>query len=354
MISSMEKKRIVIIAILAILILVGILFAIVYDSSINNCILEINDVKYTIEDFESYLKVYSYETPIEKGKSEAEYIRDAYDNYVSTNMYYHAAHNIGGLGVNDTIKNSLTERYNASKESFEKANITLDEYIAVYGKVEVANDLFSNASEYYEVTNELLQQSIGDDKIETYSYRVLQVSIPAVETTTKDEDGNEVELNLTEEEKAQKAKENKDTAKSKAEEALKKIRDDGEAFEEIAKEYGMFRFVPTLEGGYTVVNGNLEVASDLILESKIGNEKLYKELQKLKAGEYSEIVEDENSFSFVKLEEVTEGLNEDENKELKDQIAAYMLQTAIPQSTGVIRNLPMLKKITLPNIPRES
>ena len=162
-------------------------------------------------------------------------------------MYYQAAYSLGGLSITDEIKATLTTRYNSEKESYEKANITLDEYIDAYGKTQVINDLLNNASNYYEVTDELLKESIGDDKIETYSYRILQVSIPTVESTTKDEEGNEI--TLTEEEITQKETENKQTAKTKIEEAPTQIKAEGEDFEEIAQDYGSLRLTPPIQGG---------------------------------------------------------------------------------------------------------
>ena len=91
-----------------------------------------------------------------------------------------------------------------------------------------------------------------------------------------------------------------------------------EKYKEVSKEYGVTRF--TFSGNeYKLVNGDLEYTTSPLLESKLGNKKIYDAVLKLNSGDVTEIIEDEEytSFNIVKLESLEDGFVGEGEKELK-------------------------------------
>ena len=78
----MDKKSLIVVIAVGVL-LIGIITAVfLYDGVFNTDIAEINGVKYSKDDFESYLKVWQYEngdTPVELGTM--------YENFLAYKLY---------------------------------------------------------------------------------------------------------------------------------------------------------------------------------------------------------------------------------------------------------------------------
>lgn len=314
----MDKKSLVIVIILGVILIGVVAAAFLYDGVINSTILEVNGHKYSQEDFESYLKVWQYESgtePVDK--------KTIYENFAAYKLYsqyvdrYHVELPSGEKVTepNETELAKLNADYNLSK----------DEYMRVKTEIATVDYLFENLADYWKVSDEEYEEhkAGNEDLFKMYDYRVMEVPVKEPEVESGDISGDTTENSDDKEEASGDAEAEKQArkneAKSRAVEALAKVQS-GDSFEEVAKEYGTMRIVPA-NGGYSIVNGTVESVSGLYMQDTIWDENIIESLQTLKKGEYSEIYENENSYMFVYLENIREGLDKYDDNTFRRQIA---------------------------------
>lgn len=316
----------VFIGIISVLLIATIIFVALYDSVIDNCMLEVAGIKYEKDDFVKYYKLVA----IEEGSEEID-VSDVYEQYVAIKVYLQKAQQ-HKLALSDDEIKSIEENYDSDavdKTKLEANGITKEEYLKYYEEVMLASKFIQDAGEYYQMseTDYETYKSQYSDGFKMYNYRILQV----IPTATGEGDGEE---KVT-------SDEDKQLAKSKAEEALEKIKS-GEDFEEIAQEYGSYRLVSGLDG-YTLSNGQLETMPLLYLSESVTNTQLYNELIELADGEYTNIVEDGDNYLFAKLESTEDGLSEAAEERLKSDINTTYAQSYIANNTQIIRYLARAK-----------
>lgn len=311
----MDKKSIIVVGILGVILLAIIGAVFIYDGKINTNIVEINGEKYSKSDFESYVKVWQYgngSTPVDMDTMFSNYqVYKLYSQYVEKyNIELPSGEQVSGL--TDADKAKLEKDYNLSES----------EYMRVQTEISKVDYLFANLQEYWIVSDEEYNthQAGNEDKFKMYDYRVMQVAVEAAPEKSGDVSGEESgDISGDTSEQAR-----KDAAKSKAVTALAKVKS-GDKFEDVAKEYGTTRITYT-NGGYSIVNGTLETISGLYMESYLWDANIIKALQTLKPGEYSEIYESDSSYLFVYLEKIREGLDESDANAFKRQIGNEHIQ----------------------------
>ena len=308
-----------------------------YDGVINTNITEVNGVKYSKEDFESYLKVWQYENGDEPVDLDTMYnnfnVYKLYSQYVDK---YHielpSGEQVTAPSETDIAK--LSGDYNLSES----------EYMRVKTEIAKVDHLFANLPEYWIVSDEDYEEHKGEnaDKFRMFDYRVMQVSVEPAPEVSGDVSGDITNSGDVSGDNGEQAR--KDAAKSKAVEALAKVQS-GDSFEEVAKEYGTSRIVFNGEG-YSIINGTLESVAEIYIDQYVWDENVMKALTTLEVGEYSEIYEDESSYTFVYLEGIREGLDEAYDKQYKQSIANEHIQG----EALVIPNKFTLKSIDLEDL----
>lgn len=328
----MDKKSIVVLGVLGIILLVIIGAVFIYDGKINTNIVEVNGEKYSKSDFESYVKVWQYQngsTPVDMETIFSNYqVYKLYSQYLEKyDVELPSGEQVPAL--TDAEKTKLEQDYNLSES----------EYMRVKTEIAEIDYLFANLQKYWVVSEEEYNthKEGNEDKFKMYDYRVMQVAVdPAPE---KSGDGSGDNSGDTSGDTSEQAR--KDAAKSKAVIALAKVKS-GDKFEDVAKEYGTTRITYT-NGGYSIVNGNLESISGLYMDSYLWDANIIKALQTLKPGEYSEIYESESSYVFVYLENIREGLDEADKNSFKRQIANEHIQS----SAVIVPNRITFKSVKL-------
>ncbi len=372
--TKMEKKSIVA-AVVAGILIVGVIIAVlVYDGFVNTVILEVNGVKYDKSDFESYLKVYQYE----KGK-EAVDIDEEFDTYQIYKLY---SQYVDMYQLKLDEENKIAELTDSEKEKLEKEYaLSESEYKRVKTEIALVDQLWRSLGDYYKIPDEIyeaykaekvehaMEHGLSEDQVfKTYQYRVMQVPVPDAPETSGDTISGDKENSgdtntsgnllsgeqnsgnsfsgdngsgetLSKEEVAKKQRQAE--TKAKAEEALAKVKA-GEKFEEVAKEYGTMRIVFSASG-YQVVNGGIETVSGLYMDDYVYDEDILDALRTLKAGEYSKIYESENSYTFVYMEKIEDGIDKDSENTFKREIANELIQT----SAVIVRDKIILKSIDI-------
>ena len=321
-------KKIVII-IISILLIALIGFGVLYDTTIDKCILEIEGVKYQEEDFAKYYSLVELE---QDSASEEIEVAEVYNQYVNVKIFLREAQKYG-ITLTEEEKAGIEKKYESDdvdKNKLSELGISKEEYVRYYSEVMLASKFMQVAGTYYPMSDEeyLLYREQYAYGFKMYNYRILQVE--AVPTAGE---GEEKVV----------SDEDKQLAKNKIEEALTKIKN-GEDFEKIAGEYGTYRVIATVDG-YTLSNGQLETMPLLYLDESVTNLQLYAELIDINAGEYTNIVEDGDSYMFAKLESVDEGLDESSEARLKKDINTVYAQRAVISNTKVIRNLTKIKNV---------
>lgn len=331
----MDKKSIGVVSVIGV-ILLGIIIAIfVYDNAINTTIADVNGTKYDKSDFESYLKVWQYEngdTPVDVAELFEEY--KGYKLYAQYADLYDLELPSGEkvTALTDTEKEKIQTDY----------NLTENEYMRVKTEMAEVMYLINNLPNYFIISDEEYDElaELNKDSFVTYDYRVMQVPVKEEEKPSGDVSGDAANVKTEAERKTE--------AKSKAVEALAKVKS-GDKFEDVAKDYGTGRFVYT-PTGYSYINGTLESVSKLYMEKYLGAEafiqadpNIMKSLKELNKGEYSEIYEADSYYMFVYLENIRDGLDEDEKKVFKTEVA----QNHIVSEAKVTGNNIVLKSIDL-------
>lgn len=319
----------VLISAISTLLTVLIGFAVVYDTTIDKCILEIEGVKYQEEDFGKYYRLVELE---QDSTTEELNASDVYNQYVNVKIFLGEAQKYG-ITLTEDEKKDIEKKYESEdvdKNKLTELGISKEEYIRYYSEVMLASKFMQEAGTYYFMPEDdyLAYREQYSYGFKMYNYRILQVS--AIPTSG---DGEEKVV----------SNEDKQLARTKIEEALTKIKN-GEDFEKIASEYGTYRIIVTADG-YTLANGQLETMSLLYLNEAVTNLQLYAELININAGEYTSIIEDDDSYLFAKLESIEEGLDEASEARLKKDINTSYAQRAIISNTEVIRNRTKIKKV---------
>jgi len=326
----MDKKSLVVVIVLGVL-LFGIITAVfLYDAKLNTTIMEVNGKKYDKADFESYAKVWQYENGEEPVDLETIFnnfgIYKLYTQYADN---YHVSLPSGEAisAPSDDVKTELENHYNLSEE----------EYMRVKTEIATVDYLFQNLSKYWKVSEEEYNthREGNEDKFKMYDYRVMQVAVePAPDSGDVSGDASG-DTSL----EARKA-----AAMSKAVEALAKVKS-GDNFEEVAKEYGTTRIIYSASG-IQIGNGIVESVSGLYMDDFVYDENIKEALTTLKKGEYSEIYEgeDDSGYTFVYLEDIREGLSGADDETYRREIANEHIQ-------GEARIVP--NRITLSTIDLE-
>lgn len=315
----MQKMQKIGIIAISVVLLVLIIFVAIYDSAIDKCILKIDGVEYDLDDFNNYLALIEFE------QGQDVEAKDIYEQYVNIKLFHQKAKERGTTLTEDEIK-SLEDNYeseNVDKEKLAQIGFSKDDYMKYYQETMLASKFMEEAGEFYPMSEEeyLANREQYLDMLKMYNYRVLQVAPDSVE---------EGEEEPSEEEKKQQAK-------SKIEAALEKIKG-GEDFETVAQENGTYRFVTTVSGGYSLVNGQLESMPLLYLSEAITNSTLYNELVALEPGNYTNIIEEDNNYMVAYLESIDEEPTEEANDRLKSDLDTMYAQQVILSTTEIIRN----------------
>ena len=320
MTKEMDKKQLGIVIALGVLLLGIIIAVFIYDAKLNTNIVEVNGVKYDKSDFESYLKVWQYENG-----EETVNLEDMYRNYELYKLYsqYVEKYNVKLSNENeikeltDTEKTKLMEDYALSES----------EYMRVKEEIALVDQLYANLQDYFVISEEEynVHKEGNEDKFKMYDYRVMQIPVEQPEETSGDVSGDDLTGDISGDISGDSGEQaRKDAAMAKAVEALAKVKS-GDNFEEVAQEYGTYRFVYT-PSGYNVVNGTLESVAGLYMEQYIWDTNVIEALTTLNKGEYSKIYEGDSAYSFVYLEDIREGLDEENENIYKREIGNEHIQ----------------------------
>ncbi|MBR4110121.1 MAG: hypothetical protein IKK43_00275 [Clostridia bacterium] len=320
----MQKMQKIGIIAIAIFLLALIVFVIIYDSAIDKCVLKIDGVKYDLEDFDNYITLLEFE------QNEEVDPKEVYEQYVNIKLFHQKAKEHGVTLTDDEIK-SLEDNYeseNVDKEKLAKIGFTKDDYMNYYKETLLASKFIENSGEYYPMSEIEYAASREQyvDMLKMYNYRVLQVTPEQVE------EGKE-EISETE---------RKQAAKVKMESSLERLKN-GEDFETVAKENGTYRFVTTVSGGYSLVNGQTESMPLLYLNETVTNMTLYTELIALEPGNYTNIIEDGEGYVIAYLESIDETPSDEAEARLKKDLNTIYAQQYILGTTEVIRNTAKVK-----------
>ena len=315
----MQKMQKIGIISIAIFLIALIVFVVIYDSVIDTCVLKINGEKYDLEDFDNYLALIEFE------QGQDVEAKDIYEQYVNIKLFHQKAEERGLALTEDEIK-SLDENYeseNVDKAKLEQIGFSKDKYMKYYQESLLASKFMEQSGEYYPMSEEeyLVNREQYVDMLKMYNYRVLQVSPDAVEEGAEEPS----------------AEEKKQQAKTKIEAALEKLKN-GEDFETVAKDNGTYRFVTTVSGGYSLINGQLESMPLLYLSEAVTNATLYAELIKLEPGNYTNIIEDGDGYVVAYLESVEETPSAEADARLKKDLNTMYAQQYVLGTTEIIRN----------------
>lgn len=343
--KRMDKKSLIIVVILGVILLGIITTVFIFDAKVNTTVVDINGLKYSKEDFESYLKVWQYE----KGE-EAINKDEMFESYKIYKLYsqYVDRYNIN-LPSGDEVRALTAEEKTKLETGY---NLTENEYMRVKTEIAKVDNLYANLPDYWKVSDEDYEEhkaEYGAEKFKMYDYRVMQVAVEQPEEPSGDVSGDNKpaadvsgETVSGDESGDKELQARKDAAKSKTVEALAKVKS-GDSFEDVAKEYGTSRLAYSSKG-YEIINGTLESVAGIYMDNYVWDENILKSLKELKKGEYSEIFENENYYMFVYLEDVREGLDAADDLIYKRQIANGHIQG---EASIIPGNMIALKSIKL-------
>lgn len=336
----MDKKTGIIIGIITAVIVILVAVVFVAEGKTekldSNVILKVNNVNYTVDEFNIFSKLSNDESnEIDKKMTEDE-TSAMMENYLIRKIYNDAAKNHDIMLESGDLEN-FEQEYDANKEKYLKSNISKDDYLKYKTEEKLAQSLKNNISEYYElpvdIYNQIADSYKESDMYNSYSFRMM--SIPYEEKSGDDASGDvsgdaSGDTNVTESGDTEDL--SRDVQLKVAEDVLTKIKS-GDDFETLAKEFGSTRL--SFKGNsYTLINGETEYATTPLLSSKLGNEDLYNAVIKLNSGDTTEIIEDKDytSFYIVKLESVEEGFVGESLKELKEVLLSQYADEIIAES----------------------
>lgn len=315
--QKMQKIGIIVISVL----LIGlIIFVALYDSVIDKTVLKINGEKYSIEDFNNYVRL------VELEQGENLDIKEMYENYVNTKLYYKKALDYGIVLTEEELA-EIDEHYESeevNKEALAQLGYTKEEYIKYINESTLASKFANEAPDYYPISEEdyLAYKNQMADELKLYNYRILEVYN---ETPEENADGTVTD-------------EIKQATKTKIEGAADRIKA-GEDFETVAKDVNdTYRLISGLSGYTLGTNGQLESIPKMYLEYSVPYEALYVELVELEAGNYTSIIETSAGYAFAKLESVDDELNEESDAAIRNALNAENAENYILATTEIIRN----------------
>lgn len=333
----MDKKITGIIMFLVVVVLVLIGVAFIADSK-DDYIVKINDIGYKKEGFENYYRIRYFEmeeennekTDEEKEKLDKEQIKeDTFTEYENV-LFINQIAKEKGYKMSSSLVSTIEATYDAedfNKERLTELGISRDAYIETQKLVEMANDFYNNLDEYYSVTDEYFASYMEEakDDMKSYDFRMMQFAFE------KNEETGEV---------------NKEEVIEKAKGILERVKN-GEDFETLAKENATVRLTIS-ENELKQYNGEIESVDKPYLSSYLSNTDLYDALLELEAGEYTEVISNDDNASFIKLEAINEGVKEETKEALKKELGKYQGQLEIYNSTpSVIINSRLLKEVSL-------
>ncbi len=340
---NMDTKKITIVSILGAIIVA--LVCIVVISSENterltkNQVLRINDTIFEVTELQKYMYLTNEDDgDISKELDESEK-NDIVESFVQAKIYANAADTKSILFPDEELA-SAKEEYAEKKEELAKYGITEEDYVKFVEDNYKMRNLTNNFGTYYElpedVYNSFVEYYSGDD-LTTYSYRMMNFRY---EEPEEEESGDEaiIEADTEEDDRS------KETVLAKAQTALEAVKN-GEDFETVAKEYS--------DGTYTIsqnslvfLNGETQYAIKPVLESKLGSTELYEATKGLNSGDYTEIidVEDSTTYYFVKVENIEEGFVGEAAEEVKEELLYQYQETLLLQDLSYEVNQSALMK----------
>lgn len=312
----MDKSKIavIVIAVVMLILVVCVLGVSKTPEMKRNEYLKLEDVIYTTEDVENYILIKNEDAGDIAKVLTIEEKEEQVNNFMADKLYASAADK-KGITVPETEIEKFKKDY-AEKTLLGTNGITEEEYIEYASDDYKANQLTENFGDYYELPEEMYDSVIEglEDPMKSYSFRIMTFYYEEPESgeTSGDISGDKL----------------RDAVYAEAEAVRAKVLS-GESFEELAKNHSTYRY--TFKGvSYTLVNGDVEYATSLLLQDKLGSEALYNAVKDLGSGDCSELVEDEeqNVINFVKVETVEDGFTGEADKELRE-ILLYQVQESL-------------------------
>lgn len=338
----MDKKSTIIIIIFIVIILIGIIGLFFIEEKTTTDVVEINGIKYGKEEFIKYLKlaVYEREKIIEADLTNGEDVEDennidikelkeeAYKNFINLKIYYQAAKS-KGLNIEQDTIDYIENYYNSEEidaERLAELGVTKEDFISIYKEFMLVQEFMGNIDTYYTLPEEVYKEYEENVKAaglyNTYNLRTMQFNI------TTQEDGTN----------------NRDEVFETAKTVMQRVKD-GENFEELAAEFASNRLVQTNEGMYKFVNGELEGVAQLLIGNIYTDQDVYNAIMELEVGQYTELIETDEYFIFVKLEEINEGISDSDINTIKTLLTSDYAIQLINGSVEVVQNKIILNSI---------
>ncbi len=320
----MDKKQLTIVSILGALIVALVCYVVFTSESeerlTKNQILRIEDTIYELTELEKYVHI-SNESNGDIATELTEEEKEAmFETFIQTKVYAAVADKKAILFPEEELTTAKND-YASKIEVFATYGITEEDYIKYVEDEYKMMNLSNNFTAYYELPDDIYQEFVdlysGDD-LKTYTYRMMNFRYELPES---DESGDAIEVERQ-----------KDTVLAKAQTALTEVKG-GADFEAVAKEHsdGTYSFT---QNSLVFLNGEEQYAIGPVLESKLGSTEVYEAVKTLKAGEYTDIVdvEDSTSYYLVKVENVEDGFVGEAAEEVKEQLLYEYQETLLIES----------------------
>lgn len=321
----MDKSKIAVIVIAVVMvILVGYVLVISGNDSgmTRDQYLEIGENIYTVKDVKNHILITNESAGDIAKELSFEEKEEAINAFLSTKLYANAAVE-KGIQVPEEEVTKFKSEY-AEKALLNANGISEEEYIAYATDSYRADQLVQNLKEYYELPEsqyDAVVESI-EEPMKSYSFRIMnfyydeEVAADVSGETSGETSGEVV------------SETSRESVLATATEVRQKVIS-GEDFSTLAKEHSSYRY--TFKGSmYTLVNGDVEYATSVLLQDKLGNETLYNAAKDLQSGECTELIEDEeqNMIYLLKMETVEDGFTGEADKEMRE-ILLYQMQDAL-------------------------
>ncbi len=372
----MDKKTGIIVGILVVVVLALIVVAVVADSN-DPYLITINDVKYEKEGFEKYYRVRYFEEE-EKLKAEEENkdeeateneetpeneeatgnvetpenveatengatieneepktvdkaaLKETALNEYATALMINQIGAAKGYKPSESLIASIGEEYDAeefNRDRLTELGISREDYIEAKKVVKMQEDFYGRLAEFYPIDDETFNNYMteNEDNLKGYDFRMMQFAI-----TKNEEDGTT----------------DKDAVLEKANAILERAKN-GEDFETLAKENATSRIVIN-NSVLSQYNGELESVDSPYLSNYLNNTELYNALIALQPGEYTEIISDDSTASFIRLEALRDDVKDETKQAIRDELSSTNGMYDIYYSNpSVIINSRLLKTIEI-------
>ena len=340
----MDKKKSIAIIVIAV-VMVVLVIAVLATSHVDESalrpdeLLSIGENVYTVKECKDYILITNEaEGDIAKVTTEEEK-EEIINQFLSEKIYAHAALE-NGITVPDSEIQTFKKDY-AEKTAYAANGISEEDYLKYATDNYLYTQLSNNLQEYYELPDEYYDAFIEgvEDTMKSYSFRVMTFYYE--EPKSGDASGD-VSGEVVEEISGDLLR---DAVYAKAEDIRNQVINGGD-FEKLAQENSSYRY--TFNGSsYTLVNGNLEYATSVLLQDKLGSEELYNAVKDLKSGECSALVENTEAdvINFVKVETVEDGFTGEANEELREILLYQYQDTLVTGDTHYHMNQTALLKV---------